>query len=423
MKLLVQQALIIHPNSPFHNTRKDILIENGIVAAIENTIENLTDITTIDASNSFISSGFVDVFTDVAEPGFEYRETIETAANAALAGGFTTLFSLPNVSPVTQTKAQVAFAIEKGQKAGIQLYPLGAASKDIEGKSLADMYDMKNNGAIAFTDGKYPIQSSALLLKALQYVKAFNGIIIQLPIDTQIGKFGLMNEGIVSTQLGLPGIPALAETLLLKRDIDLLEYTNSKLHIVGISTAESVQLIKQAKAKGLQITCSVTPYHLLITDDAIATFNYNTNYKLPIPLRTEKDKIALQEALLDGTIDSITSMHLPLNWDEKNCEFEYAKAGCIGLQTCYNLLLQIFPNLPAASIVNILSINNRNIFKLPVTQFSIGSAADFTIFSNTTNSILTEENNKSKSTNSAYLNTELPGKIIATINNKTVVIN
>jgi dihydroorotase len=413
MKLLVQQAFITHPTSQLNGLQKDILIIDGVVAAIEDSITAEADYKIITAAEAFISSGFLDIFTDVGEPGYEYRETIETAAAAALHGGFTTIFSLPNVQPITQTKAQVNFAIEKGEVAGIKLYPLGAISKDIEGKSLADMYDMKQSGAIAFTDGKQPIQSTALMLKALQYVKAFNGILLQMPIDKQIGSFGLMNEGVVSTQLGLPGIPALAETLLLKREIDLLEYTNSNLHIVGISTAESVTLLQQAKAKGLNITCSVLPYHLLLTDEAIT--NYDSNYKLPIPLRTETDRLALIAGVEDGTIDSITSMHLPLNWDEKNCEFEYAKAGMIGLQTTFQLVVKALPNINAGKIASLLSYNNREIFSLTGNPFVIGEKADFTIFSTLTDSIFSVENNKSKSSNSAYINTLLPGKIVATI--------
>lgn len=409
MQLLIKKVLIADKDSPFSNLRKDILVEDGKIICIDDNIAN-NDSETIEVEDLIISQGWVDVFTDFCDPGYEYKESLESGANAAISGGFSHVFVIPNTKPLTQNKSQVAYIVEKAKLLPINIYPIGSISKNIEGKDLAEMYEMTQTGAIAFSDGLHPVQSSGLLLKALQYINAFNGTIIQVPIDKSIGSFGLMTEGIISTQLGLPGSPALSEILIIKRDLDLLRYTNSKLHITGISTAESVALIATAKKEGLAVSCSVTPYHLFFCDEDM--ISYDTNLKVTPPLRTRTDMMALRDAVVDGTIDSISTHHLPQNWDNKTCEFEYAANGMIGLQTSFSVVNHLLNDLLPDKIAQLFSINARSLFNLPNNKIEVGSTCDFTLFTKSGETSFSKQDNKSKSANSAFFDIPLSGKVI-----------
>lgn len=342
MQVLIRKATILDPLSPFNGQTKDIVVDAGVITAIGDAIE-LPDATVVAAENMLVSPGWVDIFAHFCDPGFEYRETLQSGAAAAAAGGFTTVFALPNTQPVVANKTAVEYVVQQSKQLPVTILPIGAVTKNCEGKELAEMYDMKASGAAAFSDGLHPIQSAGLLLKALQYVKPFNGVVLQIPDDTSIAPHGLMNEGIVSTQLGLPGKPIMAEEIMVARDIKLARYTNSALHFTGITSPKSVEYIKRAKASGLHITCSVTPYHLFFCDEDLK--QYDTNLKVNLPLRTAEDRAALRAAVADGTIDCIASHHLPQNTDQKNCEFEYAKNGMIGLQTVFAVTNSIFPQL------------------------------------------------------------------------------
>jgi len=409
MKLLLKNVLIADKYSPFFGKTQDILLEDGLIINIQESIHELVD-ETISIEGLTVSQGWVDIFTDFADPGFEYRESIESGAEAAIAGGFTHVFVVPNTKPSLQNKPQISYITEKSKGLAINVYPIGAISKNLEGKDLAEMYEMQQAGAIAFSDGLHPVQSAGLLLKAFQYIQAFEGAIIQLPIDKSIGSFGLITEGVISTQLGLPGIPALSETLIVKRDLDLLRYTESKLHITGITTAQSVQLIKEAKKEGISISCSVTPYHLFYCDEDMVS--YDTNLKVNPPLRIRADRLALRNAVEEGIIDCITSHHLPQNWDNKTCEFEYAAYGMIGLQSSFYIINQLFDGLSVQVLVDLLCNNARVLFNLPINKIDIGCEADLTLFTRVGDTILSSGNNKSKSANSAFFNVSLPGKIV-----------
>ena len=409
MKLLVKKVLIADKNSPFSGLIKDVLVVDGIIASINDEISSEAD-EIVEADGLTISQGWVDIFADFADPGYEYRESLESGAAAALAGGFSHVFVLPNTKPSIQNKPQVSYIIEKAKQLPVSVYPIGAVSKNLEGKDLAEMYEMQQAGAIAFSDGTHPLQSSGLLLKALQYILAFDGTIIQVPVDKSIGAFGLMTEGVVSTQLGLPGSPALSETLIIKRDLDLVRYTNSKLHITGVSTAEGVALIAAAKAEGLAVSCSVTPYHLFFCDEDMVS--YDTNLKVTPPLRNSADRAALRAAVLDGTIDCITSHHLPQNWDSKTCEFEYAAHGMIGLQTSFAVINSLFGNLSAERIADLFTDNARKLFKLPTNKLEEGADADFTLFTKEGKQVFTKADNKSKSANSAFFDVPLAGSVV-----------
>jgi len=413
MTILLKQVTIADPQSKHNGLTKDILIEDGYIVSIESNISQKAD-QTIDCDGSFVSGGWVDVFSNFCDPGFEYKETLSSGIAAAAAGGYTRVLVMADTKPVTDNKAQVAYIHAAGTQANVTLHPIGAITKKMEGQSLAEMYDMRASHSVAFSDGMHPVQSPGVFLKALQYVKAFDGILIQIPIDKTIAANGLMHEGIVSTQMGLPGLPAVAEELMVKRDIDLLRYTGSKLHITGVSSATTVDLIRAAKKEGLSISCSVTPTHLFYCDEDMTT--YNTNLKVIPPVRTKADRDALRAAVVDGTIDCIASHHAPQDWDHKVCEFEYAEFGNIGLQTTYSALEQTVPGLKPEQISNLLSGNARQIFGLPTVSIEEGQAAELTIFNRKETTTLTPENNKSKSNNSAFMNQALTGKVIATIN-------
>lgn len=420
MKLLLKQVIVADTNSPHNGQQKDILIDKGFIAEISNNIDD-SDAKVIEHQNMHVSPGWVDIFSHFCDPGFEYKETLESGANAAASGGYTTVFTLPNTLPVVYSKTQVEYIVQKSRSLPVQLLPLGAITKNGEGKELAEMYDMLNSGAVAFSDGLNPVQTAGLLLKALQYVKAFDGVVVQVPIDKSIGQFGLMNEGITSTRLGLPGIPEIAEELLVARDIELAKYSNSKLHITGITTAKSVELIANAKATGLKVTCSVTPYHLFFNDEDL--HDYDTNLKVDPPLRSKPDMMALRKAVEDGIIDCIASHHLPQDWDNKVCEFEYAKPGMIGLESCFMVLNTICPLLKIEQMVRLLSGNARNIFKLSSSPIQAGSPVDITLFERDTTSDFSKDNIKSKSVNSAFIGRQLKGRVIGIINKERLYLN
>lgn len=404
-------------------SKGDLLIRAGKIDRIDNNIQleagDSTEI--LDAEGGFLSPGWVETFSDFADPGYEFKEDLATGAAAAFAGGFTDVFLLPSTHPVVDNKSQVSYIKEKSKGLPIRLHPVGAISKNLEGKELSEMYDMASNGAIAFSDGKSPVQSAGLLMKALQYVRANDSVLIQMPFDKTIGTFGLINEGIVSTRLGLPGLPAIAEELMVQRDIELVRYTESKLHFTGISSAKSLALIKAAKAEGLQITCSVTPQHLYFTDADLK--DYDTNLKLNPPLRTEEDRQALRQGVLEGSIDFIVTQHFPQHGDDKTREFEYAKNGMIGLQTTYSVLTASVEGLSPERTVELLSLAARKTFGLQQVDLSVGEAANLCIFHPGKYSTFTKSANKSKAQNSPYFDQQLPGKVIATIANNQIYKN
>lgn len=417
MNILIKQATVIDATSPFNGQKVDILISNGTISSIKKNIKADTQ-KIIEAKNLCISPGWVDIFADFADPGYEFRETLESGAAAASAGGFTDVCIIPNTKPAIDQKAIVEYIIQKAKSLPVTVHPLGCISKNAAGKELAEMYDMKMSGAIAFTDGTKPVQSAGVLVKALQYVKSFNGVIIQLPDDKSIAPAGLVNEGIVSTQLGLPAKPAIAEELIIERDVKLTEYTASKIHITGVTTEASLKTIKQAKQKGIAVTCSVTPYHLFFCDEDLST--YDSNLKVNPPLRTVKERKFLQKAVRDGIVDCIATHHSPFETDSKTVEFEYAKNGMIGLQTAYAVINTAMPGISQEKLVDLLAINPRKILCLPVPTIAEGKIASLTLFNPETNWTLKKEDILSLGKNSPFVDRPLKGKAIGIIhNNKT----
>lgn len=421
MSVLIKQATIINSSSPFNGQVKDLFIEHGIIQTISDTI-SIEAAQVIDSPGLCISIGWMDVFSHFCDPGFEFRETMETGTRAAAAGGFTDVMLVPNTNPAVHTKSQVEYIIHKSAAYTVNIHPIGAVTKNAEGKELAEMYDMRQSGAIAFGDGTNAIQDGGLLLKALQYVKAINGTIIQIPDDKSIGASGLMNEGIVSTQLGLPGKPAMAEELMVARDIKLTRYSDSKIHFTGISTAKSVDYIRRAKDSGLRVSCSVTPYHLFFTDEDLR--HYDTNLKVNPPLRTGADRAALQQGLLDGTIDCIASHHIPQDYDNKICEFEYAKNGMIGLESVFGSTWPIVKgNWQIDQLVDLLSIAPRRLFGLDVPVLEPGAPASLTLFNPGSAYVFDEKDIRSRSKNSAFIGKPFTGKVLGIINGKKTFFN
>ena len=418
MTVLIKQATIICPSSPFHLQVKDVLVVDGIIKSIDTNI-SVENSQTITGSNLHISIGWMDIFADFAEPGNEHRETLESGANAAAAGGFTDVMLVPDTMPTVSSKAQIEFLIERAKTLPVNIHPIGSVTKNGEGTTLTEMYDMYNSGAVAFSDGRKSIQQSGILLKALQYVSAKNAVIMQVPDDRSISDGGLMNEGIMSTKLGLPGNPAMAEEVMIARDIALLRYTESHLHITGVSTKKGIDLIKNAKEEGLHITCSVAPYHLFYCEDDLV--NYDTNLKVNPPLRTKQDVDALQDALKSGNIDCIASHHTPQCADDKICEFEYAKNGMITLQTLYGTVNGIVNDTEL--LVKMLTEQNRKIFGLTMSEIEIDTPACLTIFEPETKYMFEEKAILSKSKNSAFIGKEMKGKVIGIINKNKLVLN
>ena len=420
MKVLIQKTHILDPHSPFHETDHDIFINNGVIEEIGNNLQVSAD-HIIHHPNLHCSPGWVDVFAHFNDPGYEFKETLETGAAAAAAGGYTDVFVIPNTKPVIDSKSQAEYISRRSRTLPVTIHPIGAITKNTEGKDLAEMYDMRASGAIAFSDGLNPVQSAGLLLKALQYVKAFDGIIIQIPDDKSVGMNGLMHEGVISTRLGLPGKPMMAEELLVARDIKLARYTSSKLHITGVTSPRSIEYIRRAKDAGLQVTCSVTPYHLIFTDHDLQ--EYDTNLKVYPPLRTMDDALQLRKAVEDGTVDCIATHHMPHESDSKILEFEYAKFGMTGLETAYAVLKQTMPSVSETRWVELLSINPRRIFGLPQQTINKNQPSALTLFDPKAGWLMSENNIRSKSKNSPFINASLNGKIIGILNGVQLTLN
>lgn len=414
MTVLIKQARIIDPSSPHNDTTQDLLIEAGIISKIAGSIEaNKAEV--VSGDGLYVSPGWVDVFAHFPDPGFEFKETLGSGSRAAAAGGFTDVFVIPNTKPVTDNKSQVEYIHRKSGELSANIHPIGAISKNAEGKDLAEMYDMRNSGAVAFSDGINPVQSAGLLLKALQYVKVFDGVIIQIPDDKSVGATGLVHEGLASTRLGLSGKPMMAEELLVARDIKLARYTESKIHFTGVTSPRSLEYIKRAKDAGLSVTCSVTPYHLFFIDEDLS--DYDTNLKVYPPLRSATERQHLKNAVADGTIDCVATHHMPQDYDSKVLEFEYAKNGMTSLETCYAALKTAMPDIPERRWVELLAINPRKIFGLHQPVIKEKEHAAITLFSPVGKTIKENGDFYSKSSNSPFTGKELQGTVYGTVLN------
>ncbi len=416
-QVILKQAKIIDASSPFHNQVMDIKIENGMIIQIEKEIAPTSGFEFVNVPNLHVSKGWMDSSVSFGEPGYEDRETIENGLKVAAKSGFTAVALQPNSNPTIDNQAQVRFVLDRAKNKATTLYPIGALTKGSEGTDLAELFDMKNAGAIAFGDYKKALQNANLQKIALQYVQDFDGMLIAFCQDSTLKGVGIANEGIISTKLGMKGIPALAEELQVARNLFLLEYTGGKLHIPTISTQGSIKLVKEAKAKGLKVTCSVAVHNLVLNDEVLMGFD--TRYKVLPPLREEATRKALVEAVLDGTIDCITSDHNPLDIEHKKLEFDLAKNGTIGLESAFGALLTV---LPLEVVVEKLNAN-KLVFNIENPSLEIGNKADISLFTTEENWTFEKEIIVSKSKNSAFLGQKMKGKAIGIYNNGQLIMN
>jgi dihydroorotase len=417
MNILLKSAKIVCPgNKELHLKKRDILIKKGIIEKIATSIEAPSNTKLVDLKNLHVSLGWFDSGVSFGEPGHEERETISNGLYVASKSGFTDIVLYPNTYPVPDTSSDVVFLKERSLGKPTNLHPLGTLTKNAEGIDLAELYDMKNAGAVAFYDFKQQITNPNLLKIALLYAQNFDGLVFSHPQDVHIKGKGIVHEGEVSTRLGLKGIPALAEELQIARDLFILEYTGGKLHIPTISTAESVKLIANAKKKGLDVSCSVAIHNLVFTDDSLEDFD--SSFKVSPPLRTRQDVKALIKGLKDGTIDFVTSDHIPIDVEGKRVEFDNALDGTLGLETAFGSLNPIFGVEQTISLLT----KGRERFSLKTPILKEGEKACLTLFDPDEERNFTLENILSTSKNSMFLGAPLKGNAYGVINNNKTSI-
>lgn len=395
----------------------DILIKNGVISDIAKHIDPPRNCKEIKLKNLHVSNGWFDTSVSLGEPGYEERENIEHGLSVASRSGFTKVAINPNTLPLIDNKSAVEFLIQKSVDSPVDVFPIANLTQGAAGKEMAELFDMKNSGAIAFGDYNKPIENANLLKIALLYAQNFDGIVLSFPQDAGIGTHGFVNESENTTRLGLNSIPNLSEELQISRDLALLEYTGGKLHIPTISTAESVKLIKAAKKKGLDVSCSVAAHHLFLTDDEIKSFD--TNFKVTPPLRSAKDVKELIKGVKNGTIDMIVSDHNPIDIENKNVEFENGFYGTIGLETLFGSLGQ---TLELEEIISCLTDKPKSRFDLVSSVIEKEVEANLTLFDPDAEYVFEENNILSKSKNSAFLGKTLKGKSYGIISNNKIVM-
>ncbi len=399
---------------------QDILIRDGVIEAIGDGLSAEKGAEVWESPSACVSPGWFDVGIQACDPGYEHREDLHSAARAAAAGGFTAVASFPNTNPAIHSKSEVLYIKNKTTGSPVTFYPVGAVSQGCEGKDLAELFDMHSAGAIAFSDGQKAVQDAGLLLRALQYAQAFNGLIINEPHHKTIAAGGQMHEGIVSTSLGLKGVPALAEEIMVQRDLSLLEYAQGRLHLHLLSTAKSVSLVRAAKKAGLPVTASVAIANLCFSDEKLAGFD--SNWKIMPPLRSKQDAEALLEGVSDGTIDFICSNHTPWDEEAKNLEFPYAEFGMTGLETAFALCRTFLDKkLTLNDLIEKIARAPRKVLGLPIPEIKPGVRAELTVFDPDATWIFQEKNIHSKSRNTPFIGQTFKGKVLGIVNNGQAV--
>ncbi|WP_296313224.1 dihydroorotase [Winogradskyella sp. UBA3174] len=416
MNALIKSATIVDSKSDFHNEKVDILIEKGRISKISKQISNPNKYKEIKRHNLHVSQGWFDSSVSFGEPGYEERETISNGLKTAARSGFTSVALNANANPVIDSYADIALVKAKSNDNAVKLYPIGALTKSSSGIDLAELFDMTNAGAVAFYDYQNPISNPNLMKIALQYASNFDGLVCSFPQENRISGSGVVNEHINSTMLGLKGNPALSEELQVARDLFLVEYTEGKLHIPTISTAKSVELIRAAKTKNLNVSCSVAIHNLVLTDAVLTDFD--TNYKVLPPLRTQNDCDALIEGLKDGTIDMVTTDHNPIDIEFKKIEFDFAKYGTIGLESAFGALQTIFTTKKTVALLT----QGKSRFGISETSIKEGELADLSLFNPDVSYEFSKNHISSKSKNSAFLGKTLKGETYGIIANKKIIL-
>ena len=415
MNIILKSAKVINVESKHNGSKQDILISEGKIKKIGSSI-SVKNAKTISVKNLHVSVGWFDSSVSFGEPGYEERETLLNGADVAAKSGFTDLLLNPSTNPVLDNQTDISFIKSKSLNSSCNIHPIGALTLSSESKDLAELYDMKNSGAVGFYDFKKPILNSNLLKTALLYSQSFNSVIMSYPQDNSVAKGGLINEGTISVNYGIKGIPNFAEEIQIARDLHVLEYTGGKLHIPTISTKKSLELIKKAKSKGLNVTCSVAVHNLIFNDKKLKDFD--TRFKVLPPLREEKDRVALVNGVKTGLIDMVTSDHLPIDLENKKTDIENAKYGTIGLESIFGSLLSLFDLNQTIEILT----RGREIFNIEKPEFEVGSKASLSLF--TINDYeFSKADILSKSKNSAFLGMKMKGKPIGVINGNKIKIN
>lgn len=412
MQIVLNGVQIIDKRSTFHRKTRNILIKNGLIEKI--TEKKISSTNSLSCRGMFISIGWFDLWSTFRDPGEEYKEDISSGAAAAAAGGFTEVGLLPTTKPSIQTKNDIHYIKSKNASQLTKIHPYASVTTDNKGEELTEMLDLHHAGAVAFTDGEYPIWHSHVLLRALQYLQKTQSLLINRPEDKMLTVAGAMNEGIQSTRLGMKGMPGLAEELMIARDLKVLEYTGGRMHFANLSTGESVDLIRKAKRSGLKVTCDVAAHQLVLEDKTLVQFD--TNYKVDPPLRTAKEIKALLRGLTDGTIDAITASHFPQDEEAKKLEFDQAEFGIIGLQTVLPILVSLQSVVPLDVLIEKISTTPRQLLNLDTPQLKEGHEANLCLFDPRATWTFDEKSNLSKSRNSPFFNTELKGKVKAVFN-------
>jgi dihydroorotase len=412
MKILLKSCKIVSKSSPFNGKTKDILIQDGIISKIKDQITDKVD-QVFNHPDLHISIGWYDSKVNFCDPGFEYKEDLYSGLKAAEAGGMTAVSVTPNTNPPISSKAQVEYVLNNSSFSPVDIYPLGTITHNLKGEELAEMYDIKTAGAVAFTDYKKDT-SAGIMYRALLYAKNFDGLVISFPFDKTLFGEGQVNEGNVSVMTGLKSIPSLSETIKIQRDLSILEYTGGRLHISGVSTKEGCDMIQKAKKKGLQVTADVHINNLIFNEDKLLGFD--VQMKVLPPLRTEEDRQALINALKEGTIDVICSDHSPENIENKDVEFDHAAFGVIGTQTLFPLL-NTLSELSLEEKISAISENPRAIYGLDTLKIEEGAIANITLFTPNEEWTLTEDKILSKSKNTALIDQKLNGKVLGVVNN------
>ncbi|MCD6018498.1 MAG: dihydroorotase [Bacteroidetes bacterium] len=420
MNVLIKQATLIDTTSSHHGKVVDILIEKGIIVQIKKSIQAEKGVKVIEGLDLHVSAGWLDMQVNFCDPGNEHKETLENGLRAAAKGGFTGVAVMSGTNPPLHNKAQIDYVVNKSRSNTVDVHPVGTLSHNQEGKDLSEMYDMQLSGAVGFSDYKKATKDAGLILRALQYSKNINSFIITHCDDKTISHDGLMNEGITSTRLGLKGMPALAEEIMLQRNIQILEYTGGRMHIPTISTKGSAELIRKAKARKLNITCGVAAYNLLLDDTAVEGFD--TNFKVNPPLRTKDDIEALKKAVADGTIDVIVSDHNPQDIESKDLEFDHADNGMVGLESCFGVLNKALDKkVSLEQMVNTLTKNPRSVLGLKEVQVREGVEANLTLFNPEKKYVFEKSHVVSSNKNSGFIGKELKGEVLGVINKNTLI--
>lgn len=424
MSVLIKGGRIIDPSRDI-DTKGNILIEKGKIKSFPGDTkkyEKDSKVQVIDAGGKVVSPGFVDIHVHLREPGFEHKETIRTGCESAAAGGFTSIVCMPNTNPINDNASVTEYILLKARTEGIvNVFPIGAITKGEKGETLAQIGEMYEAGCVGISDDGMPVMNSKVMRHAMEYVKAFGIPVISHAEDKNLSGSGVMNEGETSTLLGLNGIPAASEDVMVSRDITLAELTGTHLHICHVSTKGSVRLIRAAKKRGVNVTAEAAPHHFTLTDKAIA--EYNTNAKMNPPLRSEKDVEAVREGLTDGTIDVIATDHAPHSEDEKKVEFDVAPFGIVGLETALPLSLKLVGDgvLSLRDMIAKLTHIPSEIVNIEKGTLNPGTPADIVIFDPNAKITIDKEKFRSKSKNTPFNGWELRGTVLYTIVNGKVV--